>query len=393
MFTNNCQIGLPTESRRINPTTNLVVSSISDNVFLNYITNNKEESGNFSQIKIYEENQMIIENNVMCFNHPIFKCVNEKLDKNEIYYVYALLNPNKKGIWFFEDYIFCYEPFYIGKGKGKRMHKHVEEALKTDKNSHKLNTIRKIIREGNYPIVGRLTEFMNEEEAYFIEEDVIRELKRYNCLTNLTDGGDGFKGKHTEETKAIMGSKGEKNGHFGKGYLTKGENNGMFNKSVYERWIELYGVVIADQKLKEMKNKMSEKKKETGGPLKGTNHYKIWLKKFGEKVANQKLEEMSKNQSIAQKNRKIKEVTEKIKFIDINLIIDLYFLNLSINEIIKNYNKIKNTDLYFGLFKKIIQFYKLEENGFIFGAKNKKNLLNKKIFIKENNKEKFYVTK
>jgi len=34
------------------------------------------------------------------------------------YYVYALLDPRKNGPFKFDNIVFDYEPFYIGKGKG-----------------------------------------------------------------------------------------------------------------------------------------------------------------------------------------------------------------------------------------------------------------------------------
>jgi hypothetical protein len=40
---------------------------------------------------------------------------------NNCYYVYALLDPSNKGEFVYENKIFEYEPFYIGRGKKERL--------------------------------------------------------------------------------------------------------------------------------------------------------------------------------------------------------------------------------------------------------------------------------
>jgi hypothetical protein len=206
---------------------------------------------------------MNIENGVIIFDHQIIECKNQKLSSEKIFYVYVLMNPLKEGIWWCQDYIFTYEPFYIGKGKNKRMHYHVKNALNTKDNNHKSNKIRKIIRQGTFPIVGRITEFLNEEEALFVEEYIINELWDYKCLTNKTKqcgGGDNFTYNPDKEKirlkiseagirsyknpeRVLLASKvssGNKNGMYNKGYLLEGNKNGKYIDVDINIILELY---------------------------------------------------------------------------------------------------------------------------------------------------------
>jgi len=50
---------------------------------------------------------------------------------------------------------------------------------------------------------------------------------------------------------------GEKNSFFGKGESIKGEKNGMYGKSVYELWVEKYGIDDAIRKNKQKNKKLS----------------------------------------------------------------------------------------------------------------------------------------
>lgn len=110
------------------------------------------------------------------------------------YYVYLYLKPN--GV-----------PFYVGKGKDDRWKYHLIEAQKKttkDKNKLKLNTIKKIIKQGQEPIVKFVDTNISEEQAFELECFLIDEIGRIDLgtgtLTNLTNGGEGATGyKHTSE--------------------------------------------------------------------------------------------------------------------------------------------------------------------------------------------------
>ena len=140
------------------------------------------------------------------------------------YYVYAYLDPRKPGSYTYEDYHFDYEPFYIGKGKRYRINAHIRQARSTNKNSFKLNKIRKILNEGLEPILTKVKVKLSNDESLLIEESLIALIGRIceneGPLTNIEKAhpckgerhqitkdkmSKSRKGKkHSEETKAKM---------------------------------------------------------------------------------------------------------------------------------------------------------------------------------------------
>lgn len=129
------------------------------------------------------------------------------------YYVYLYLKPDRT-------------PFYVGKGKDGRWKRHIREAKRDktrDKNNLKLNTIRKILKSGQEPIVKFVDSNISEEQAFELEQFLISEIGRIDLgtgtLTNLTDGGEGQSGyvyseKHIEELRIKFS--GENNPNYGK---------------------------------------------------------------------------------------------------------------------------------------------------------------------------------
>ena len=118
-----------------------------------------------------------------------------------INYVYVYMNPFKKleneiildisG----EKFIFDYEPFYIGKGKGNRIFDHLKS--KNDVNSNKVNLINEIIESGQKPIIRIIKNELTEYEAFTLENIIITKLDN---LTNIT-GGKSNKTDYTSNNK------------------------------------------------------------------------------------------------------------------------------------------------------------------------------------------------
>lgn len=155
------------------------------------------------------------------------------------YYVYALLDSSKIGNYIYGEYNFDYEPFYIGKGKGKR----IKNTL-YDNSPFKKNKILKLKRNNIKVISIKLFDKLSNNEAIVKEKEIISIIGRRDLnkgpLVNTTDGGDGRlnskhskqvrekisknrKGKaigwkHSIETLKLMSENqsGEKNGFYGK---------------------------------------------------------------------------------------------------------------------------------------------------------------------------------
>lgn len=150
-------------------------------------------------------------------------------------YIYIYLNPLKPGIYKYNgiNYIFNFEPFYIGKGSEKRIYDHLSiNNLNNNKNKHKINTIKKILKvcsKNEYKkhyiikIEENLSEILvNEREKYYISKIGRKNLK-IGPLVNLTDGGEGTSGYITKkETK-------EKLSKIFKGRFA-GKNHPMYGK-------------------------------------------------------------------------------------------------------------------------------------------------------------------
>lgn len=114
----------------------------------------------------------------------------------EEYYVYAYLDPRKPGFYKYENYIFSYEPIYIGKGIKNRIEKHLK--LKVEKlnyNSKFYNTLNKLKNLNLEPIKFKLEENLNDYNAKQKEIELITKIGRLDLnkgtLLNLTDGGEG----------------------------------------------------------------------------------------------------------------------------------------------------------------------------------------------------------
>jgi hypothetical protein len=100
-------------------------------------------------------------------------------------------------------------PYYIGKGKGKRVYKshirHNKTNLKPKDNS-KIIFLKKNLTEKE----------ANTHEVYMIDIFGRKDLGT-GILRNMTNGGDGISGySHTEDTKKKISKPGNKNSFYGK---------------------------------------------------------------------------------------------------------------------------------------------------------------------------------
>lgn len=128
------------------------------------------------------------------------------------FYVYVLLDPRKPGKFEYSDFCFLYEPFYIGKGSGRRINRHLcDDKKELSRNFFKTNIINKINKElGLKPFILKLKINLTEKEAFDLEKKLIQEIgrrdKKLGTLTNLTNGGEGSSGyTHSEESKLKIG--------------------------------------------------------------------------------------------------------------------------------------------------------------------------------------------
>jgi hypothetical protein len=95
---------------------------------------------------------------------------------------------------------------YIGKGCGVRSEKHLDCAKSTKTDSHFVNWIRVLLREGLAPEIIVIRKGMSNEHAYAYEKELIARIGRTcdgGTLYNLLDKG-GLGGKHSEESRRKM---------------------------------------------------------------------------------------------------------------------------------------------------------------------------------------------
>lgn len=124
------------------------------------------------------------------------------------FYVHALLDPRRTSLWVYGNgqLCFAYQPFYIGKGRRRRCHEHVIEALmRKGRVNRRHGFIRHLIKQGYEPKVIKLHVGCSEKRAYGLEQKYIAMVGRFvdgGPLTNHSTGGGANSGwKHTEEWK------------------------------------------------------------------------------------------------------------------------------------------------------------------------------------------------
>lgn len=141
------------------------------------------------------------------------------MKKNNSFYVYALLDPRKPGIYKYEGILgtFTHEPFYVGKGYKQRYSCHIKEKEDQTGNLFKYRKIKNIEKVGLDVIAVKIMGNLSNREALEKEQLFIAIIGRKNLLkgplTNLTDGGEGSTGyKHSTEAKNLIIASNKKRG-------------------------------------------------------------------------------------------------------------------------------------------------------------------------------------
>jgi hypothetical protein len=122
------------------------------------------------------------------------------------------------------DYSFDGEPFYVGKGKGKRAWAHLQESAARNHNSLKFNKIKRIIDSGHDPIICFIKTELSENDAHGLERTLIALIGTKwtisgvprGPLCNMTSGGEGC--VRADELKQKYAHYGEENGMYGKNH-------------------------------------------------------------------------------------------------------------------------------------------------------------------------------
>lgn len=112
------------------------------------------------------------------------------------YYVYVYLDPTKPGNYSYGEFVFEFEPFYIGKGRKHRSRIHLLKVKRGNyKNLPKYHVIKKILDKGLEPIIIKYSEGLIEKNSFDIEMYMIGKIGRKDLnngpLRNLSNGGEG----------------------------------------------------------------------------------------------------------------------------------------------------------------------------------------------------------
>ena len=149
------------------------------------------------------------------------------------FYVYVIRKPDG-------------EPFYVGKGKGRRVAVH-EEHARTKRRSKKLSVIRGIWNLGMQPIYELAVACETERAAADMEVKLIgafgRKDKGLGTLLNLTDGGEGVSGlQHSLDSRERMRTAAERTRELRSQRMRERRNSPEF----IERWKAAEAVRLAN---------------------------------------------------------------------------------------------------------------------------------------------------
>jgi hypothetical protein len=251
------------------------------------------------------------------------------------FYVYIYLDPRKPVNYDYciNDirYHFDYEPFYVGKGKGRRMFHHLREAKNIENNNYKVNKIRSIKKENLTPVIIKIREFLSESESFILENRLIISIGRIDLetgsLVNLTDGGEGGVNLSLFSRKKI----GDRN----RGRVLSKETRYKISINNAKTGTQRQGKIY-----KEIYNNPEEWLKNHSEARKG-NKNPMHKKGGHSKQSRNKLSETRLREGTARGNK-----NPRWKEIDVSIVEALYFQGLSFKDIIKEYNIILNTNTY-----------------------------------------------
>lgn len=125
--------------------------------------------------------------------------------EDDKHYTYIMLDPREQGVWTYKDWTFTYRPFYVGKGKKKRVYEHKSPSQRKRLNIK--NTFMDQIEKdlGIEPFYLKLYENISDEKSKEIEMDIISHFGRIDLktgiLANMTKGGEGVVGRILGESE------------------------------------------------------------------------------------------------------------------------------------------------------------------------------------------------
>ena len=92
-----------------------------------------------------------------------------------IFYLYAYLDPRKENIYLYDNlnYVFKYEPIYIGKGKNNRIYYHIDNVNETS-NGLKWNKIKSILKETGLTKNEYKENYIVKIESSLIEDYILK---------------------------------------------------------------------------------------------------------------------------------------------------------------------------------------------------------------------------
>ena len=135
----------------------------------------------------------------------------------EEFYVYVFFDTRKYGKYKYGEYVFDYEPFYVGKGKGDRF----KEIYGKRRNLYFNNKAKKIERESEIGLLSLKVFEGTETDCLRREVAIINTIGRIDLgmgpLTNLTAGGEGITGlifSEEHKKKLSISKSGSKNPMF-----------------------------------------------------------------------------------------------------------------------------------------------------------------------------------